>query len=202
MDKLILILVSFFLGAIPFGYIAAKYIKGIDIRVYGSGNIGATNVFRVLGPKWGILVFTFDFLKGFTVPFLTFNFLGKEVWPWLFVLTGLAAILGHTYTPFLKFKGGKGVATSLGVFVALAFPFTGLWWILLSVLLSWLVVFFLSRMVSLASLFAGFVFLLLSLFFAQQFQVKLLAGMLFFIILISHRKNIKRIIKGKENKFK
>jgi len=115
---------TYLIGGIPFGLLIAR-AKGVDIRQHGSRNIGASNVGRTLGRKWGILTFTLDMLKGF-VPVLaagytlgTLNQLGlppERIWAWL--AFGLAATLGHTYTPFLKFKGGKGVATGFGSLIA------------------------------------------------------------------------------------
>lgn len=200
MLKLILLLASFFLGAVPFGYIAAKRVKNIDIRKFGSGNIGATNVFRVVGKKWGIFVFILDFLKGFVFPFFAFILLNRKVEPYFFIFLGIFAVLGHNWTPFLKFKGGKGVATSLGALFALSFPFSCLRLILLFTLLAWLAVFFLFRMVSLASLFAGFIFLILALFLASSVEIIVLAVILFLLILVRHIKNIKRVIKREENR--
>lgn len=201
MAELILLLISFFLGAVPFGYLVAKKKKNIDIRNYGSGNIGATNVFRVVGKSWGILVFSLDFLKGFLVPFSVFVLYGLEVEAYFFIVLGAAAVLGHNWTPFLKFKGGKGVATSLGVLTALSFPFLVLGWILPLTLLVWLAVFKFSKMVSLASLLAGFVFFLLVFFSAELVELKIFAFLLFLFILFRHKKNIKMIFKGKENRF-
>lgn len=199
MLKLILPIVSFLLGAIPFGYLVSRFVKGIDIRKHGSGNVGATNVFRVVGKSWGILVFALDFLKGFIVLFLTYQSGGFG--PYFLILIGILAILGHNWTPFLRFKGGKGVATSLGVLFALSFSFSSLKIILLAALLVWIIVFLLSRIVSAASLLASFVFLILSLFLSEMIQVKILAVLLFLFIVIRHKSNIERILKGKENKF-
>ncbi len=198
MLKLILIIFSFLLGSIPFGYLVAQKKKNIDIRNYGSGNIGATNVARVVGKRWGYLVFVLDFLKGFLVPFFAF-FSGKFE-PYLIILFGVGAVLGHNWTPFLNFRGGKGVATSLGALFALALPFSSLRLIIPFTLMAWLVVFFVSRIVSLASLLAGFIFFLLALFLAETIEVKILSGVLFIFILVRHWKNIKRIFKRQENK--
>ena len=120
-----LVVGAYLIGSVPFGYIFAKAVRGIDIRTEGSGNIGATNVGRVLGRGWGIVVFVLDVLKGF-VPVLTALLvhqlkIGAAELPLAVVLTGLAAIAGHNWPVFLRFKGGKGVATSCGVFVAV-FP--------------------------------------------------------------------------------
>ncbi|MCF7916903.1 MAG: glycerol-3-phosphate 1-O-acyltransferase PlsY [Candidatus Omnitrophica bacterium] len=199
MLKLILPIISFVVGAIPFGYMIAQLVKGVDIRTQGSGNVGATNVFRVVGKSWGILVFCLDFLKGFAIVFLAY--LVQDFGPYLLIITGVLAICGHNWTPFLKFKGGKGVATSLGVLFALSFSFTSLKIILPATLLAWVIVFALSRMVSLASLLASLVFVVLALFLSQGPQIKILAILLFLFILIRHQGNIKRIFKGRENKF-
>lgn len=199
MLKLILPAISFLVGAIPFGYIVARLVKGVDIRTQGSGNVGATNVFRVVGKSWGILVFCLDFLKGFIIVFLAC--LAKDFGPYLLIITGVLAICGHNWTPFLGFKGGKGVATSLGVLFALSFAFVSLKIILPIALLVWIIVFILARMVSLASLLASFVFMVLALFLSQGIQIKFFTILLFLFILIKHKSNVKRILKGKENKF-
>jgi len=114
----VFVLVSYLFGALPIGLLVGRMVKGIDVRDYGSGNIGASNVWRTMGPVWGIAVFLFDFCKGFFPTLLAGRM--HEVSPWLPVLVGLAAILGHNFSPFLKFKGGKGVATSLGVVYGLS----------------------------------------------------------------------------------
>ncbi|MFO8052622.1 MAG: glycerol-3-phosphate 1-O-acyltransferase PlsY [Candidatus Omnitrophota bacterium] len=199
MLKLILLIASFTFGAIPVGYITVRIVKGIDIRQVGSGNVGATNVFRTAGKGWGILVFIFDFVKGFIIPFLAYS-LGRFE-PYFFIILAIAAISGHNWTPFLKFKGGKGVATSLGALFALSFCFSSLKLILPVSLGVWLIVFLLSRMVSLASILASLTFVVLSLFFSQLIEVKILAMLLFFLILVRHKNNIKRILKGTENRF-
>jgi len=154
------LLLAYLLGSIPFAYIAGRALKGLDLRQHGSGNLGATNVFRVLGMGPGIAVLLLDIAKG-AVAVALLPKLGhasrfaalfsdgpvEQAW-WPCVL-GLAAVLGHTYTAFLGFKGGKGVATSAGVFLGLA-P-----WATLCVLGVFLLAFLLSRMVSLGSLLAA-----------------------------------------------
>ncbi|MCF7872762.1 MAG: glycerol-3-phosphate 1-O-acyltransferase PlsY [Candidatus Omnitrophica bacterium] len=199
MLKLILPIISFIFGAIPFGYIITKIVKGVDIRQFGSGNVGATNVFRVAGKSWGVLVFILDFAKGFIVPYLAYSI--GEFEPYFFIILGILSILGHNWTPFLKFRGGKGVATSLGVLFALSFYFGSFKLILPLSLGIWLIVFLLSRLVSLASILASLAFLILSLNLSQFIEVKILAVLLFFLILVRHKNNIKRILKGVENRF-
>ncbi|MCF7873991.1 MAG: glycerol-3-phosphate 1-O-acyltransferase PlsY [Candidatus Omnitrophica bacterium] len=199
MLKLTLLIASFIFGAIPVGYVTARIIRGIDIRQFGSGNVGATNVFRTVGKGWGFLVFVLDFSKGFIIPFLAYS-LG-EFEPYFFIVLGVLAILGHNWTPFLKFRGGKGVATSLGVLFALSFCFSSFKLILPLSLGVWVIVFLLSRVVSLASILASFTFVVLSLFLSSLIEVKILAMLLFLLILIRHKNNIKRILKGTENRF-
>src|SRR3989338_8377679 len=114
MSNLLFFFTAYFTGSIPFGLLIARAVKGIDLREHGSKNIGATNVFRVVGKKWGILAFFLDALKG-AVPVILSSVLipafRETSWPLWF---GIAAILGHIFSPWLSFKGGKGVATSLG----------------------------------------------------------------------------------------
>ena len=120
-SSLLLLLLSYLFGALPIGLLVGRMVKGIDVRDYGSGNIGASNVWRTMGPLWGVAVFLFDFCKGYFPTFAAAH-AGHHahLTPWLPVGTGLAAILGHNFSPFLKFKGGKGVATSLGVVYGLS----------------------------------------------------------------------------------
>ena len=116
LTKAIIIFIAYLLGSIPFGYLFARY-KKIDIRQHGSGNIGATNVFRILGPQAGITVFILDMLKGTFAGYLSMHFSHN---PWFFVICGFAAVIGHSYSVFLKFSGGRGVATGLGFLLAVA----------------------------------------------------------------------------------
>ena len=129
-----LILPAYFLGSIPFGLIIGK-LRGIDVRAHGSGNIGATNVWRVLGPKWGSLTFLLDAAKGFFAVSLAQQIAWRQAAPpaledqylaYAGVFAALACILGHSFPVWLKFKGGKGVATSLGVIIGLMPPIAGM----------------------------------------------------------------------------
>jgi len=143
-------LVAYFVGSIPTGYLFAR-ARGIDIRSVGSGNIGATNVFRTLGKTAGITVLLIDAFKGFVpAKFLLFG-VTQQTYEYHAMLAGLFAILGHNYTCWLKFKGGKGIATSAGVLVALV-PVA-----LLITLGAWIVIFAATRYVSLASIFGALV---------------------------------------------
>lgn len=151
--KVIYIGAVFLIGAIPFGFLAGK-VKGLDIREHGSRNVGATNVFRVVGKGPGLAVYLLDTLKGF-LPVL----ISKMAWPstsisdqWFYIAAGLAAILGHVFTPYLRFKGGKGVATASGVLLALE-PIA-----ILIALATFIVVLLASGYVSLGSIIASLVF--------------------------------------------
>ncbi len=152
---IVVVLGAYLLGSIPAGYLVAR-AKGIDIRTVGSGNIGATNVFRILGKPAGILVLVFDGLKGFAACKWGADALirmfavpaGEGVY--LRLMAGLAVVLGHNYTCWLRFKGGKGIATSAGVLAGLV-P-----WALLIILSIWIILFALTRYVSVGSLAASF----------------------------------------------
>jgi len=189
---------SFFSGAIPFGYIAG-WLSGIDIRQQGSGNIGATNVFRVLGAKWGIPVFLLDALKGALPTLLAWgsvtgaSVLSGDV---LAGAVGLTAVLGHTFTPFLKGKGGKGVATTTG-FMAALLP-----WPLTAAAVTWWVVFAIGRIVSLASLIAVVVLNVATwIFYPGRWFLIGLTTLIAVLFFVTHRSNIRRLLEGKENRF-
>jgi glycerol-3-phosphate acyltransferase PlsY len=173
--------------------------RGLDIRQHGSGNIGATNVWRVMGWKFGLVAFASDVLKGFLLLFLvrTICFPDASAWPvaTLLVVCGLAAIIGHNYTPWLGFKGGKGIATSAGVLAALMPP-------VLAVSLSlWIVATLLTRTVSIGSLLAAASLFPAALYFypGQWIYIGLaiLAGGL---AIWRHSANIKRLLAGTEAK--
>jgi acyl phosphate:glycerol-3-phosphate acyltransferase len=192
--------VAFYLvGSIPTGYLLGRS-RGLDIRQHGSGNIGATNVWRVLGWKWGLLAFASDFLKGFLPLFLlrTLFFPADSAWTTslLLVLCGLAAIIGHNYTPWLGFKGGKGIATSAGVLGALM-P-----WVLAIALSLWIIATLLTRMVSIGSILAAASLAPLAFFFYPgnwiYFGLACMAGGL---AIIRHKSNIQRLLAGTESRF-
>ena len=186
---------AFFLGSIPSAYLTGRLLKNIDIREHGSGNVGATNVFRVLGKGPGAAVFFLDFLKGAApvAVFLAFFAPGshREL---LALAVGLAAVLGHMFTPFLGFKGGKGMATGAGV-IGASFP------ALFAVsLIAWILVFFTSRIVSLSSLVAVCILFISGLWSRQPREI---AGVFFGMVLLvfwSHRGNIKKLWKGQEHR--
>lgn len=190
-------------GALPFGYWAGR-LKGIDIRQHGSGNIGATNVIRVLGKVIGIPVFLLDMMKGWLPVVLAaswMNATGAE--PQMIstakVLAGFCAVLGHMFTFFLSFKGGKGIATTAGVLLGVSLAgFIGGW-------IAWLIVFFASKYVSLASIAAALaVPSSMALVMAREERwdgVLLGFGIVVMVLAIyKHRSNIKRLIAGTENR--
>ncbi|HEY1084053.1 MAG TPA: glycerol-3-phosphate 1-O-acyltransferase PlsY [Prosthecobacter sp.] len=190
-------------GSLPFGYWAGK-LKGIDIRQHGSGNIGATNVIRVLGKGVGIPVFILDALKGWLPAWFAGYTLaqqgaGLEIVSAGAVIAGLAAVLGHMFTFWLGFKGGKGVATTAGVLLGIA-PLA-----MLGGLAVWLLLFFTTRYVSLASMMAGVgVVATMAAVMVRQGQwdfVMLGFGVLIMVlVIVRHRSNISRILAGTESK--
>lgn len=192
------VILSYLLGSLPTSYILGKLLRGVDLREYGSGNVGATNAFRVLGPIPGIIVLLVDALKGWVAVYCISHLAGSGLIPgeWTKVFCGMAAICGHNWTIFLRFKGGKGVATSIGVFFGLVPQAIGI------ALLIGVAIIALSRYVSLGSISGAIIFPFLVAFlpFAWPllyFWLALLAGLL---VIIKHIPNIKRLIKGKENK--
>ncbi len=192
MDSLLLILFAYLLGSVLFGELIAKR-KGIDLRSVGSGNVGATNVSRALGKKYGVLVFFLDFFKGLFPVILSRIYFGLESWTTVFV--GIAAFLGHLYPIFHNLRGGKGVATAFGVLVGISPTIA-----LLSFFI-WLLVFKLKGYVSLASLTASLFAFALSLLLLP---LKLIFMVFFITLLIiyKHRDNIKRLLEGTELGFR
>jgi acyl phosphate:glycerol-3-phosphate acyltransferase len=222
-------LVAFLLGSIPFGLIIAR-MKGINIREHGSGNIGATNVLRVVGKKYGITCLLLDALKGFIPVVLAVNLVqiaGKKIGFYhidgldslalvlpaaeifkgqlVHILTGLAAVMGHNYSPWVGFKGGKGIATSAGVFLALMPAGVGL------LVIIWAIVFAISRYVSLASIIAAAALPLITLYgswyhglIANGTWNKPLFGFSVVIAVLAiwkHRTNMVRLKNGTEHRF-
>jgi conserved hypothetical integral membrane protein TIGR00023 len=186
---------GFLLGSVPFAYVISKAVAGIDIRKVGSGNVGATNVARVLGWKWGSLVFLLDALKGFLPVFIVRLLVPYNIE--LALATGLAPILGHVFTPFLGFKGGKGVATSLGVFLALS-PVG-----VLIGFMVWIITVLLTGYVSLGSLLGSLSAFLWILFLdpnRTSLPFLVISAIVVALIWFRHRGNIRRLIRGEEPK--
>jgi len=195
---------GYFCGSIPFGFLIGRF-NGIDIRRYGSGNVGATNVRRVLGKGWGRFCFIMDFLKGlFPVVFflwVTDAAAQPAAHAYLPALAGFCTVVGHVWPIWLDFQGGKGVATTIGALLPLA-----LWPVLVAVL-GWLVLFYSTRYVSVASLGAA-VLLPLGGIVIWRFQphaitiptLVVLIGLAALIVL-RHQSNIERLLQGKESRF-
>lgn len=190
--QILLIIAAYFIGSIPFAYIIVKLVKKIDIRTVGSGNAGATNAARVLG-KWGFIsVFLLDAFKGFLPVFISLHYYGQTM---ITLVVAAVVVLGHTYTVFLGFKGGKGVATGAGVFLALAPAEIGIG------LVVFIIVFLATKMVSAGSILASLTLLIAVCLMSNWFALKVLTAVIVFFVIFKHRSNIVRIIKGEENKF-
>ena len=191
LEQIVIVIAAYFLGSIPTGLLLGKAF-GVDIRTTGSGNIGATNVYRTLGKKVGILTLAGDCLKGL-VPVLAMKLLGfSDGWV---ALAGAAAFLGHVYTLFLGFKGGKGVATALGVFLGLS-PLSVLCALGIFLLVAWK-----WRYVSLASITAAALVPIFVIIIEQKSIPAVLAVVISSIIILKHRGNIERLRAGTEHKF-
>jgi glycerol-3-phosphate acyltransferase PlsY len=195
------VLVGYLLGSIPTGFLIGK-ARGIDIRTVGSGNIGATNVVRSLGKPAGALVLLGDAAKGWlavaaVAPLISAllgvpgDYLNQE---WLRICAGLAALLGHNYTCFLHFKGGKGIATSAGVLAALV-PIS-----LLIILAMWIVVFGLTRYVSLASIAASLTLPVATWLTGQSLALILVTSGMTVLAVYKHKANIQRLLNGTEGR--
>jgi glycerol-3-phosphate acyltransferase PlsY len=200
------IIISYLIGSIPTAYIFGRLLKGIDIRKFGSGNVGATNALRVLGKPAGITVLVLDVLKGFVAVIFLGDLVALRI-PRipdeaLRIILGLSCILGHNWTIFLRFKGGKGVATTFGVLLGLAIKIAGLKVILVISVLTWLLIFVITRIVSLASVLTAITLPIYMLLFKQSHVSVFLAIILFIIILLRHKSNLKRILQGKEPRLK
>lgn len=201
--SLLAVAAAYFLGAIPFAYVLVRAIKGIDIRTVGSGNVGATNAGRVLGFRFFLIIFALDLLKGLLPTLLLprlVTALTGTAWPSLPVLVALATILGHNFPIYLGFRGGKGVATSFGALLALD-PAA-----CIAAILTFLIVLTMSRYVSMSSVFGAVAFAVVH--FAQvddpwgrnELAMSLVTLLLVLMLVIRHRANFARILKGTESK--
>ena len=203
--ELITILLAYLCGSLPFGLLIARVVAGIDIREKGSGNIGATNVGRVLGAKWGFAALLLDAMKGLFPVLLIPRCFSEASSGWvvlLQVLAGVSTVVGHMFPVWLKFRGGKGVATSLGVVVVLTpvgslAAFGGFALCMLA-----------SRIVALSSIVAALIFAIGQMFILQPnpFAVEKLPLSVFSLavpalIVVQHRSNIGRLIRGEEKRF-
>jgi glycerol-3-phosphate acyltransferase PlsY len=199
-------ILGYMAGSIPFSYLAGKLTKGIDLREHGSGNLGASNTFRILGPKIAALVLAGDAAKGFVPVHYAFvgNVFSRELGMgggavhWLMLSAALAAVLGHMFSIFLRFTGGKGIATSAGAFLALdPWAFAGAFTV-------WLVLFLATRIVSIASLAAA-VSLPFCVYLAgriglsdRHWSLLVLAIFITMVVVAKHKSNIQRLMAGTE----
>jgi len=197
LSAILWILAAYLLGATPTSYLAGKLGRGIDLREHGSKNLGATNVYRILGWKYAIPVALFDIAKG-AIPVLLFpRWAGAEQRPWLPVVLGGAAVLGHMFSPYVRFKGGKGVATAAGLFLALA-PFA-----LLLAIPVWALCLWLTGYVSLSSIIAALsVPAWVWLTGPESPYVFWASVALAALIVFAHRRNIARLLSGTESRFR
>lgn len=193
------LIVSYLIGSIPFSFLIGKVFYSADIRQLGSRNVGATNVFRVLGKKAGVFAMLLDSGKGFfavlIVPKMLPEYAGNILdGSYYQVLCGIFAVIGHNWTVFLKFKGGKGVATSIGVALGLVPLAAGI------AVLSFVTLLFISKYVSVSSMISSIIFFAALLFFKEAYPLIIFGGLVCLMIIIRHIPNIKRLIKGTENK--
>ncbi len=184
------ILAGYFLGSIPWAYILTKHFKNIDITTKGSGNLGTTNVYRTSGIKVAVLVYILDMLKGL-LPIVIGRYYGYED---IGVIASVFAVIGHCYSPFMKFKGGKGVAVSSGMILAISpVMFLGL-------LIVQFLLLFITRIMSIASVSSAILFPITTLFMngiGIVFYSSLFIGL---FVVFKHKDNIKRLMKGEEKK--
>lgn len=207
LENILYLLLAYFCGSVPFGYLAGR-VNGIDLREHGSKNIGATNAVRVLGKKWGIPVFICDVLKGLLPVMMMKMHLGVDLthcsaaeMGWL-IGSLMAAVLGHTFTCFLRFKGGKGIATALGALIAFS-PFVAG-----SALSVWVVSMVCTRYVSLSSILAAVGVELATLWLCVQdgtvggadYVALSFISVLVVLVIVKHRGNISRLLDGSEPK--
>jgi glycerol-3-phosphate acyltransferase PlsY len=200
MNEVLLILFAYLIGSIPTAVWVSKYFFKIDIRDYGSGNAGATNTFRVLGSKWGTFVMSVDVLKGLiaTSLYILLPYYLTDEWDRtnFMIGLGLAAVLGHIFPIWANFRGGKGVATLLGMAVAIQ-PLVALCCVGV-----FLLVLYLTRFVSLSSILAGVSFMVFILFIFNEKETlyRIFAVLVALMVILTHQKNISRILKGTESK--
>lgn len=193
------VLLSYLIGSIPTSFILARILKGIDIRQVGSGNVGATNVFRTIGKLPGLIALIIDILKGVLVVTFIANFFynlcltNLDYEPYR-ILLGFAVICGHIWSAFLKFRGGKGIATTIGVIFVVAPAIS------LPSLIIWLIVFLFTNYVSLASIALGLSFPIFASLLNQSFYMVIFTVIICILNIYKHKENIRRFLKGTENK--
>jgi glycerol-3-phosphate acyltransferase PlsY len=195
MINALLLLAAYLIGAFPSSYVVGKLLRGIDLRQHGSGNLGATNAYRVLGWKAAMPVFILDILKGWLPTFVFPRIDASGAWEWALAY-GAAAIIGHVFSIYVRFKGGKGVATGSGVFLALA-PLA-----VLIGLVVWSVLLFITGTVSIASIAAAITLPVAVWLLGAPTLVLALALALSLFVIYAHRANIRRLRRGEEPSFR
>ena len=191
--KIALIIIScYLLGSIPFGYIVGKLFKKVDIREYGSGNIGASNALRILGPSLASFVVIGDIGKGIFSIYLAQHFNIDNLL--ILTITGLAVICGHDWSLFLGFKGGKGIATTIGV----VFAFNPI--IALLAVTVWVIVIIITRYTSLSSIFALISIFVFTILFKQPYEYIAFGAIILILGIFKHKENIERLKSKKERK--
>jgi acyl phosphate:glycerol-3-phosphate acyltransferase len=191
MERFAIFIIAYLLGAIPFAYLAGRY-KNIDVRKHGSGNIGTTNAFRLLGAKLGIMVLIGDALKGALAAWLGYQVFG----PWGGISGGLLAMAGHSYNPFFGFKpSGKGVASGFGIILVLMPEIT-----IIAVIVFILVV-FLTRYVSMGSVAGALILGIFVFIFQEPLAFKVFGVIASTGVILRHRTNFQRVLSGTENRF-
>jgi len=200
MKETFLIIIAYLIGSIPTALLISNKFFGIDIREYGSGNMGATNAFRILGPKYGTIIMILDILKGMLAVSLFYllpYYLSNELERTNFMMAlGLSAVMGHIFPIFANFKGGKGVATLLGMLIAVQ-PIVAICCVVV-----FLIVLYFTRYISLSSIL-GAIMLPISVLWIwneHELSYRIFALLVAFIVLITHQKNIGRLIKGDESR--
>jgi acyl phosphate:glycerol-3-phosphate acyltransferase len=193
----VILLASYLIGSIPFGLLMGSLFFKIDIRQYGSGNIGATNAYRTLGPAPGIAVFVADMLKGYLPVILakaTISSVMPSATPLVMIVSGVIAMTGHNYSVFLRFKGGKGMSTA-GGFIGAIWP-----QIFLILILVWISIIAVTRYVSLASMFIAILFPVLVILMDPLPEYEVFSILTAIVVVYRHRSNIKRLLSGTELK--
>lgn len=198
MKYIAFVLITYIFGALPCGVWLGKIVKKIDIRNYGSKNSGATNAYRILGAKCGIIVLLLDILKGYIPLYLAnqFGINGNYL-----VFLGLIAIFGHTFSIFLQFKGGKGVATSLGVFTYLMPQIIGI------LLIVFIIIVAITRYISLGSIVCAGLLPILAYYLpikesSSRLSLVIVSTIIGIFVIYKHKSNIQRLMDGEENRFK
>jgi glycerol-3-phosphate acyltransferase PlsY len=188
----VLLSLGYLVGSIPFGLVVGKLFYGVDVRQHGSGNVGTTNVFRVLGKKAGVVVLVCDMLKGYVPAAIAAALFD----PWFAVFVAAAPVVGHVYSIFLKGRGGKGIATGAAVVLALV-PL-----VFVIILVVWILLLLTTRYVSVASLAASFLVPVLTIAFDEPLPYKIAGVLVAIIVGWAHRGNIQRLLAGEENRAK